>query len=441
MHKYIYQNIVKVGINNELDVVLAYKRARQLTEFSGLPLPTQTKFATAVSEICRNVLEHVGEGSIWFSIVEHEKNLFVEALITDYGRGIANVEEILKINIRPLAGKGWGIVNAKKLVDEFFIESKINKGTKVKLLKKIPSNHPPINKSIIQGWIEYFTNEIHVSPYEEIKQQNMQLLEVMEALRIKQMQTEHQMDEIKGLHNNVSALLKEREEANAMLQKMNKELDDFAYTVSHDLKAPLRNIEGISRLIAKTIQASGNEKAKNYFDKLTEQVKRMDSLITGILSYSKYGRQHVEKTKVDVANLLQEIMTSVVIPAGFQIKVMNEMPLLHTEEIYLRQIFTNLIENGIKYHDVSEGKIEISANNKGNFFEFVVTDDGPGIADAYHEKIFQMYYSINPSASSNSTGLGLSIIKKITSEKGGKVWIESKGRGSTFIFTWPVEKA
>ncbi len=179
MYKYAYQNIVKVGVSNELDIVLAYKRARQLTQLTGMPVPTQTKFATAVSEICRNVLEHVGEGSIVFSIVEQDKYLYIEALIIDYGRGIPNVEEILKINIQPLGGKGWGIANAKKLVDQFSIESSPNKGTKVKLLKKIPTNHPPINKSIIEGWNEYFNNESRVSPYEEIKQQNIQLLEVM----------------------------------------------------------------------------------------------------------------------------------------------------------------------------------------------------------------------------------------------------------------------
>jgi signal transduction histidine kinase len=440
MHKYAYQNIVKVGVSNELDIVLAYKRARQLTQLTGMPVPTQTKFATAVSEICRNVLEHVGEGSIVFSIVEQDKYLYIEALIIDYGRGIPNVEEILKINIQPLGGKGWGIANAKKLVDQFSIESSPNKGTKVKLLKKIPTNHPPINKSIIEGWNEYFNNEARVSPYEEIKQQNIQLLEVMEALRIKQMQTEHQMNEIKSLHNNVSALLKEREEANGMLQKMNKELEEFAYTVSHDLKAPLRNIQGIAKLIDKAVKASGNEQAGRHFEMLNEQVKRMDNLITGILSYSKSGRQHIEQTTVDVKNLLLEIIASVALPPHLEVQILTSMPVLHTEEIYLRQIFTNLIENAIKYHDTQQGIIAISAIEKEKFIEFAVKDDGPGIPEEYHDKIFQMYYSLHTS-SNDSTGLGLSIIRKITSEKGGKVWVESQGRGATFIFSWPAETA
>jgi signal transduction histidine kinase len=439
MEKYIYQNIVKIGLSNELDVVLAYKRAKQLSQLTGMHVPTQTKFATAVSEICRNVLEHVGEGSIRFGIVEKDNALHIEALVIDYGRGIANVEDIMNITIKPLVGKGWGIANARKLVDVFAIESGANKGTKVKLLKKIPPAHPPINKTIILGWIEYFTHEVVVSPYEEIKQQNMQILEVMEALRIKQIETEHQMDEIKSLHQNVSVLLKEREESNSLLQKMNKELEAFAYTVSHDLKAPLRNIEGITKLIKKSILASSTQQANAHLDMLSEQVQRMNNLITGILSYAKSGRQQIEKTRVDVGKLLQEIIASIEVRAGIQVQVNTQMPVLETEEIYLRQIFTNLIDNAIKYHDLKEGKIEIQSEKKGNFFEFAVKDDGPGIPEKYHEKIFQMYYAVNSSASSNSTGLGLSIIKKITSEKGGKVWIESEGRGSTFIFTWPAE--
>jgi signal transduction histidine kinase len=441
MQKYLYQNILKIGISTELDVVLAYKRARQLSQLTGMQAATQTKFATAVSEICRNVLEHVGQGNIWFSIVEEDKSTYVEALIIDYGRGISNVGEILKINMKPLAGKGWGIYNAKKLVDLFFIESESNKGTKVKLSKKIPSNHPPLNKTIIQGWNEYFINEVVVSPYEEIKQQNMRMLEVMDELRLKQIETEHQRDEIKALHDNVSSLLKEREEANSLLQKMNKELEDFAYTVSHDLKAPLRNIEGIARLILKSVQASGNEQANKQINMLCDQVQRMNNLITGILTYAKSGRQQVEKSKVNVAHLLKEIIASLVIPPGIQVQVTSDMPILETEEIYLRQIFTNLIDNAIKYHDQRNGKIEISASHNKNFFEFAVKDDGPGIAEKYHDKIFQMYYSLNSSALKDSTGLGLSIIKKITSEKGSKVWVESQGRGSTFIFTWPAEMA
>jgi signal transduction histidine kinase len=404
-----------------------------------MPVPTQTKFATAVSEICRNVLEHVGQGNIWFSIVERDGSLYVEALIIDNGRGIANVEEKLKINVQPLAGKGWGIYNAKKLVDLFFIESESNKGTKVKLLRKIPANNPPINKTIIHGWNEYFAHEVAISPYEEIKQQNMQLLEVMDQLRMKQIETAHQRDEIKALHENVSSLLKEREETNLQLLKMNKELEDFAYTVSHDLKAPLRNIEGIARLIMKSVQVSEKEQASMQINMLSEQVDRMNGLITGILNYAKSGRQQIDKTKVDVAILLQEITSSLLIPQGFDVQVNSPMPVLETEEIYLRQIFTNLIDNAIKYHDQSVGKIEISAKSHKTFYEFKVKDDGPGIAEKYHEKIFKMYYSLNTSASKDSTGLGLSIIKKITSEKGGKVWVESGGRGTSFIFTWPAQ--
>ncbi|QHT66597.1 GHKL domain-containing protein [Rhodocytophaga rosea] len=439
MLKYVHQNIVKISLVNELDIVLAYKRAKQLTQLTGMAIPTQTKFATAVSEICRNVLEHVGEGTIKFSIGELERSMYIEALIIDFGRGIPNVEEILKRNVIATTGKGWGIANAKKLVDHFTIQSENNKGTKVYLLKKIPANHPPINKTIVQGWNEYFSHEMSISPYEEIKQQNIQILEVMEALQIKQMQTEHQMDEIKALHENVTALLKEREEANLLLQKMNKELEDFAYTVSHDLKAPLRNIEGITRLLKKFALSTGDEQVSLQFDMLSEQVQRMEKLITGILSYAKSGRQNLEQTSVNVATLLHEIKDTIMIPEGISIHIGQDMPMLHTEEIYLRQIFTNLLENAIKYHDKTEGNISISSQQKGSFFEFAVKDDGPGIDEEHHEKIFKMYYSLHTSGVKDSTGLGLSIIKKITSEKGGKVWVESKGRGSTFIFTWPAE--
>ena len=117
------QDIVKIRLQNELDIVLAYKRAKQLSEYTGMNISSQTKFATAVSEICLNVLEHVGEGTITFGIIE-EGFLFLEALVVDHGRGIDDIDEILERKIVNINTKGCGIINSNKLVDQFFIERK-----------------------------------------------------------------------------------------------------------------------------------------------------------------------------------------------------------------------------------------------------------------------------------------------------------------------------
>jgi len=439
MEKYLYYELANLSLHTELDIVLAYQRARQLCEVTGIGSASQTKFATAVAEICRNVLEHVGEGTIGFNLVETDGKRMLEALVADKGRGIAQVAELLAQKVAPTVGKGCGIFNSRKLVDGFRIDTHADKGTRVYLQKSLPLRHPPINNTIVQGWKQHFASEATVvSPYEEIKRQNMEMLEVLEALRMKNIQTEHQLEEIKSLHREVTGLLAEREEKNQVLLKLNRELEDFAYTVSHDLKAPLRNMEGLGNLLEKALKEWGDERTLHKFGMLKQQITRMDKLISGILSYARSGKQALEKTRVDTGLLLQEVVRSLVVPEGFTVEISPDMPVLETEEIYLQQIFTNLIGNAIKYHDQASGKVSVGFRILGSFVEFSVSDDGPGILPQYQEKIFKIFYSIHRTTNQDSSGLGLAIIKRITEEKGGRVWVESAGRGTRFSFTWPI---
>lgn len=404
--------IVKIRIQNELDIVLAYKRAKQLSEYTGMNISTQTKFATAVSEICRNVLEHVGEGNIKFAIVDEEQ-LFLEAVVSDRGRGIGNLDVILNRKISNPNTKGCGIINSKKLVDIFSIESKTDNGTKVRMRKKIPRQHPPINNAIIQGWKDFFSNENYISPYEEIKQQNMYLMEVMDTLKLKNMQTEDQIAEIK---------------------RLNSDLDKFAYTVSHDLKAPLKNIEAIITLIEDSLQVADINDAKESCEILRNQTLKMDRLINGILSYAKEGKQNIIKTRNDIYNLVCDVITSLKIPKGFKIEINPNMPVLFTEEVLLFQIFSNLISNATKYHDKETGTIKIDFEKNDQEYTFSVEDDGPGISQADAQKIFKLFQTLTKTE--GSTGVGLSIVKNIVTERGGRVWLESTDRGSKFLFTW-----
>lgn len=211
--------ITTIQLQNELDLVLAYKRAMQLSEFSGFPMAEQTKFATAVSEICRNVVEHVGEGSICFTLVENSGYFLLEALVTDRGRGIVDPQKFLDEDFASSSSKGQGLSSSRKLVDHFQLESDADNGTRVRLQKRIPANHPPLNKNIVQGWKDFFTNETEISPYAEIKQQNMQLSVLMEQLRVRTMEAEFQLQEIQNLNQElqtsnyeINALLLEREE-------------------------------------------------------------------------------------------------------------------------------------------------------------------------------------------------------------------------------------
>ncbi|RIJ42544.1 sensor histidine kinase [Pontibacter oryzae] len=444
----MHRSIIKININNELDVVLAYKRSMQLSERLGMPLANQTKFATAVSEICRNVVEYVGNGSIRFGLSTHGGSNYLLAQIVDRGRGIGNLEDILANRNYDRSGRGSGILNSKKLVENFEIESSFEKGTEVKLYKRLPNHVPGITKSMLESWVNEFDQESDISPYAEIKKQNMQLLELLEQLRMRNLEAEQQLKEIQRLNRQlqqsnqeINLLLEEREKKNELLQNVNQNLDAFAHTVSHDLRAPLQNINGLTSALEACLESEHLAEAQHMLPLLRQQTHKMDRLITGILAYSLAGHHNIQKKVVDMAPLLHQVITSINVPASFVVRVPQELPVLYTQEIYLYQVFSNLLSNAIKYHDQPEsGQIQIFYEQGREKLIFSVMDNGPGVAPEMQPQIFSMYESGNSFSRADSTGLGLSIVKKIVEEKGGKVWLESKGRGSRFCFTWPASE-
>lgn len=225
---------------------------------------------------------------------------------------------------------------------------------------------------------------------------------------------------------------------NTALEKRNKELDQFAYIVSHDLKAPLRAIANLSQWIEEDVQDRLTSDTKHQMNLLRGRVHRMEALIEGILEYSRVGRVQTVKELVQVDDLLQNVIDSLVVPPKFTITVEPAMPVLMTEPLLLEQVFANLIGNAIGHHHRDDGNVNVSVQNRGEFYEFSVRDDGPGIAPQYHEKIFVIFQTLVARDRLENTGIGLSLVKKIVEDKGGSVWIESdEGKGATFCFTWP----
>ncbi|AKD05234.1 sensor histidine kinase [Pontibacter korlensis] len=440
------RSILKIDVNNELDVVLAYKRAMQLSERLGMQQANQTKFATAVSEICRNVIEYVGNGTIQYSLTEVSGYKYLEALVTDRGRGIGNLELILaRTDYNNNGSRGTGIINSKKLVDLFEIESDSERGTRVRLGKRLSQTGPTVTYHALEKWVEEFNHESDISPYAEIKRQNMQLLEVLEQLRMRNLEAEQQLQEIRRLNtqlqqsnHDVSQLLEEREKKNHMLQEINQSLDAFAHTVSHDLRAPLQNINGITTALEACLEAGQFEEANFVLPMLRQQTQKMDRLITGILAYSLAGHHNLPKKALDLQVLLHQVISSLNVPASFVIEVQDDLPVLYTQEVYLYQVFSNLIGNAIKYHDRPEqAHLQVSYTLGSDWLYFTVIDNGPGVAPELQQQIFDMYETGQSFPQADSSGLGLSIVRKIIEEKGGKVWVESEGRGSRFSFTWP----
>ncbi|GAB4386251.1 MAG: hypothetical protein Kow00121_52490 [Elainellaceae cyanobacterium] len=225
-----------------------------------------------------------------------------------------------------------------------------------------------------------------------------------------------------------------------LLKERNRELDQFAYVASHDLKAPLRAIANLSEWIEDDLKGQLPEENQQQLKLLRSRVQRMESLISGLLQYSRAGRTQTTVDTVSVSKLLTEIIDSLDPPASFTIDVAPAMPTLTTRAVLLRQVFANLISNAIKHHHRPDGQIKISVQEQGKYYEFAIADDGPGIDSSNHDRVFGIFQTLTARDVKESTGIGLSIVKKIVETEDGRIRLESKlGQGSTFRFTWPKQ--
>lgn len=255
---------------------------------------------------------------------------------------------------------------------------------------------------------------------------------------IKNQETEYLLSRTEQMEVEIYARAQEIQAVNKLFEMINKELENFAYITSHDLKAPLRGIDSLANWI---INDSGNqltEQSNEWFSLLMNKTRQMNSIIEGILAYSKVGKINHDTTKVDVNQLLKEIISNLTPPENFSIQCQENMPIFITSRVPLEQVFLNLISNALKHHNRKDGTIQVGFREINDFYEFFVKDDGPGINPKNHEKIFEIFQTLKSRDHTNNSGIGLSIVKKIVTALKGKITIDSEeGKGCTFTFTWP----
>ncbi|MBN2146166.1 MAG: substrate-binding domain-containing protein, partial [Anaerolineales bacterium] len=237
-------------------------------------------------------------------------------------------------------------------------------------------------------------------------------------------------------------LLQEYKLAQTRIQAVNKELEVFSYSVSHDLKAPLR---AISQLASWIVEDSGPQLDRDGQEKLLmliDRVQHMHRLIDGILEYSRIGRVSEKATSIDLNEVVAELIRLLDPPDTVRIAVEGVLPTITGEPAHLHQVFQNLLNNAISYMDKPEGLIQIKAEEMDDGWLVSVADNGPGIEEKYHEKIFQMFQTLGTRKDLDSTGIGLALVKRIVEKWGGKIRVESQvGQGSTFFFTIPKTRS
>ncbi len=222
------------------------------------------------------------------------------------------------------------------------------------------------------------------------------------------------------------------------LKKSNQELRNFAHVTAHDLKSPLRGIGSIADRLIRKYTDKLDDEGKRQLRLLIIRAKRMSDFIDGILRYSAIGRVIEEQQKVDVNLLLAEIIEENAVPENFEISIQENLPSVRYDRLRLKQVFANLLGNAVKYMDKPKGQIRIECSEEGDFWKFSVADNGCGIKEQYFNKIFEIFQTLTTRDKTESTGIGLTIVKKIVELHGGSVWVASViGQGSTFFFTLP----
>jgi len=228
---------------------------------------------------------------------------------------------------------------------------------------------------------------------------------------------------------------------NKNLEKRNKELDQFAYITSHDLKSPLRGINNLAEWIEEDMEDSMSEESKKHFVMLRGRVHRMDALINSLLKYSRAGKLNNEVEKININDVVNEVLRRIAPTNNYAIYFDNNFPTVLANYQDIDDIFYELILNAIKYNKNEKPIVNITYKTEKEYYVFCIADNGEGIPQEFHQKVFTIFQTLETRDKVESVGAGLAIVKKIVEENGGIIWIESdKGKGAKFYFKWLIPK-
>lgn len=248
----------------------------------------------------------------------------------------------------------------------------------------------------------------------------------------------HNIDERNRFNELLAQHQQELEKSNQRLAQTNKELETFAYVASHDLKSPLRGIAQLSTWIEEDLAEKEFNEVEKHTVMLRNRIQRMEKLLDDMLIFYRAGKVDGKTTTIDVAHIASELFEIQNTKAGLRLELGDHLPKFETLGTPFEQILRNLLSNALKHHDRDQGVIRIDSKDiDKQFYEFSVSDDGPGIPEKFQERVFGMFQTLKPRDELEGSGMGLALIKKLVETYGGTIKVFSAGRGCRFTFTWP----
>ncbi|HZT77015.1 MAG TPA: ATP-binding protein [Vicinamibacterales bacterium] len=437
--------LLTIAITYEDDVVSARQRARQIAALLGFDVTEQTRVATAVSEIARNAFVYAGGGRVEFTIEGATAPQLLLVSISDRGKGIARLADVLSGRYQSATGMGLGIIGARRLMDHFDIDS-TPKGTTVTLKKMLPRRSRLLTSGDVSRIAGRLASDAPTRPFDEIRQQNQELLRTLEDLNSRQQELVRLNRELEDTNRGVVALYAELDERADHLRRADEIKTRFLSNMTHEFRTPVNSILALTTLLAERLGTPPDTKDEVHF--IRQAAEQLSDLVNDLLDIAKVeaGKIDVRPAPFEVAGLfgaLRGMLRPLLVNQSLAL-IFDEpkgIPPLHTDESKVSQVLRNFISNALKYTE--RGHVRVSAQLTADraAVEFRVADTGIGIPERDIGRIFDEFVQIeNPlQRRVKGTGLGLPLSRRLAELLGGRVSVESAlGIGSTFTLTVPL---
>jgi signal transduction histidine kinase/DNA-binding response OmpR family regulator len=439
--------VLSVAIKDEPDVVGARQRARQIAASLGFDAQDQTRIATAVSEIARNAFTYAGGGRVDFLVEGRTQPQLLVVRVADTGRGIDNLQDVLDGRYRSKTGMGLGIIGARRLMDQFEIESAPS-GTVVLLKKLLPRAAGLVSTARLSALADGLMTEAPRGPLQEIQLQNQELLRTLDELRTRQDELLRLNGELEDTNRGVIALYAELDEKADHLRRADELKSRFLSNMSHEFRTPLNAIRALTHVLVQSGGGSLDAEQRLQIGYIRKAADELAELVDDLLDLAKVeaGKVVIRPTEFDVSTLfsslrgmLRPLLVSESVSLVFE--PASELPPIYTDEGKVSQILRNLISNALKFTEHGEVRVSAAPSSDGRAVTFAVADTGIGIAPEDQERIFQEFGQLDSRVQRKvrGTGLGLPLSRKLAELLGGTLTVTSApGVGSTFSAQIPA---
>ena len=418
--------ILSVSISNEHDTVTARQRARQIARLLGFDQQDQTRISTAVSEIARNAFNYASGGRVEYLLEGRTAPQLFIVRISDSGPGIRDLNAILEGRYQSKTGMGLGIIGARRLMDQFQIDSVPGRGTTVWLKKLLSKRASLVGANEFARITAALIQERPQNPFEELQHQNQELLGALEEIRTRQSELIRLNRELEDTNRGVVALYAELDEKADHLRRADELKSKFLSNMSHEFRSPLNSILALSGLLLNRVDGDLTPDQNQQVLYVKKAAQDLLELVNDLLDLAKVeaGKVEVRPLEFEVENLLgalrgmlRPLLLNQAVDLIFDDA--THIPRIFSDEGKVSQILRNFISNALKFTE--KGEIRISAALIGDSeVRFSVTDTGIGIAPENIDYIFQDFAQVENAIQKRvrGTGLGLPLSKKLATVLG-----------------------